>query len=82
MTSPLSREQFLKQLEATVASIGQMKQKQKLKCDEDKSRRDKLNDALLYLVDEQRRLASIVKQLQYEFTRNDELTREIQKIKS
>lgn len=53
-----------------------MKTKQKQRCDEEKNKRDEMNAILLTLVDEQRHLAAIIKQLKQEFNRNDELTRE------
>lgn len=76
MGSSNAKAEFLKQLESYVDSIGQLKLKQKQRCDEEKSRRDEMNGSLLALVDEQRHLAAIIKQLKQEFSRNDELSRE------
>lgn len=76
MGSSNAKAEFLKQLESYVDSIGQLKLKQKQRCDEEKSRRDEMNGSLLALVDEQRYLAAIIKQLKQEFSRNDELSRE------
>lgn len=76
ISSSHAKTEFLKQLESYVESIGQLKAKQKQRCDEEKSRRDEMNGSLLALVDEQRHFAAIIKQLKQEFSRNDELSRE------
>lgn len=76
MGSSHAKAEFLKQLESYVESIGQLKTKQKLRCDEEKAKRDQMNASSLALVDEQRHLAAIIKQLKQEFSRNDELNRE------
>lgn len=76
MGSSYAKAEFVKQLESYVESIGQLKSKQRVRCDEEKRRRDQMNDILLGHVDEQRHLAAIIKQLKQEFSRNDELNRE------
>lgn len=76
MASSHAKAEFLKQLESYVESIGQLKAKQKQRCDEEKAKRDQMNASLGTLVEEQRHLAAINKQLKQEFSRNDELTRE------
>lgn len=57
-------------------SIGQLKTKQRLRCDAEKVKKEEMNAASLALVEENRHLAAIIKQLKQEFSRNDELQRE------
>lgn len=80
MSSSHSKAEFLKQLESYVESISQLKMKQKQKSDTEKARRDEMSQVLLRMVDEQRHLASAVKQLKQEFNRNDELNRELKSL--
>lgn len=76
MGSSHAKAEFLKQLESYVEGIGQLLAKQRLRCDEEKAKRDQMNGTQLALVDEQRHLAAIIKQLKHEFGTNDELQRE------
>lgn len=76
MGSSNAKAEFLKQLELYVDSIGQLKTKQRLRCDAEKAKKEEMNTASLALVEENRHLAAIIKQLKQEFSRNDELQRE------
>lgn len=80
MTSNHSKENFIKQLESLIDGIKQMTNKRRTKVNEEKERRDQLNEKLILLVDEQRRLAGIIKQLKIEFKTSDALTKEYQKL--
>ncbi|XP_055698550.1 coiled-coil domain-containing protein 93 isoform X2 [Phlebotomus papatasi] len=71
--SSTSRAQFLKQFESLAEGIRQMKIKIKNKCDDEKVKRDGYNEQLLILIDQQRKLANAVKQLQLECKKNDDL---------
>uniref|UniRef100_A0A6B2E8B7 Coiled-coil domain-containing protein 93 n=1 Tax=Phlebotomus kandelakii TaxID=1109342 RepID=A0A6B2E8B7_9DIPT len=78
--SATSRAHFLKQFESLAEGIRQMKIKMKIKCDDEKAKRDGYNEQLLILIDQQRKLATAVKQLQLEFKRNDELQEKLKNI--
>ncbi|XP_055696208.1 coiled-coil domain-containing protein 93 [Lutzomyia longipalpis] len=78
--STSSRAQFLKQFESMAEGIHQMKLKIKNKCDDEKARRDGLNEQLLIQIDQQRKLATAVKQLQLECKRNDELQEKLKSL--
>ncbi|XP_059610807.1 coiled-coil domain-containing protein 93 [Phlebotomus argentipes] len=75
-----SRAQFLKQFESLAEGIRQMKNKMRTKCDDEKAKRDGYNEQLLILVDQQRKLATAVKQLQLECKKNDELQEKLKNI--
>ncbi|GAB0093800.1 Coiled-coil domain-containing protein 93 [Sergentomyia squamirostris] len=78
--SSAARAQFVKQFESLAEGIRQMKIKMKHKCDDEKAKRDGYNEQLLILIDQQRKLANAVKQLQLECKRNDEMQEKINNI--
>lgn len=71
-----AKDQFVKQLEDIVDGVKQMKNKVKLKCEEEKIKRDVLNAQLLQLVEQQRKYVAIMKQFIKECERNENLMRE------
>ncbi|XP_055841455.1 coiled-coil domain-containing protein 93 isoform X2 [Episyrphus balteatus] len=73
MTTPQSREQFLKQFEAIVDGVKQTHNKVRQKCDDEKVKRDALNSQLMHLVEQQRKYAAAVKQLTRECQRCEAL---------
>ncbi|XP_055919878.1 coiled-coil domain-containing protein 93 isoform X2 [Eupeodes corollae] len=73
MTTPQSREQFLKQFEAIVDGVKQTHNKVLQKCDDEKVKRDALNSQLMHLVEQQRKYAAAVKQLTRECQRCEAL---------
>ncbi|XP_078571484.1 coiled-coil domain-containing protein 93-like isoform X2 [Branchiostoma floridae x Branchiostoma japonicum] len=71
MSSAANKEQFLKQLEQIVDGIKQNKNKVEKKKQEEKMRRDQLNDTFLDLVDKQRVYFKTVKDFQEECRKNE-----------
>ena len=64
-----SKEQFLKKLEDIVEGISTTKTKFRKKHDDEKTKRDQLNNELLGLIDLQRKYAALIKQFKIAFER-------------
>lgn len=80
MTTPQSREQFLKQFEAIVDGVKQTHNKVRQKCDDEKVKRDALNSQLMHLIEQQRKYATAVKQLTRECQRCEALMMHLKSI--
>lgn len=74
MKNPHSREEFLKQLEDIVDGVKQTQSKVRMKCNDEKAKRDILNTKLMGLVDLQRKYAAAIKQLTKECQRCENLS--------
>lgn len=79
MQSQHSMDEYITQFEQIVESIRQTKLKVKVKCDDEKSKRDGLNEILLALIEQERKYAASIKQLTRECQRNDNLQKELKK---
>ncbi|XP_006903269.1 PREDICTED: coiled-coil domain-containing protein 93-like [Elephantulus edwardii] len=79
MTSPASRDQFLRQMEQIVEGIKQSRMKMEKKKQENKMRRDQLNDQYLELLEKQRLYFKTVKEFKEEALRDVLLTEVAQK---
>ncbi|XP_061186128.1 coiled-coil domain-containing protein 93-like isoform X4 [Saccostrea echinata] len=79
MASPASREQFLKQFENIVEGIKQNKAKLEKRKQEEKMKRDQLNDQYLDLVEKQRLYFKTVKDFKEECRRNEMLLSKLKK---
>ncbi|KAL7020752.1 hypothetical protein ACKWTF_011636 [Chironomus riparius] len=64
-----SKEQFLKKIEDIVEGISTTKTKFRKKHDDEKTKRDQLNNELLGLIDLQRKYAALIKQFKIAFER-------------
>ncbi|XP_008585048.1 PREDICTED: coiled-coil domain-containing protein 93 isoform X1 [Galeopterus variegatus] len=73
MASPASRDQFLRQMEQIVEGIKQSKMKMEKKKQENKMRRDQLNDQYLELLEKQRLYFKTVKEFKEEGRKNEVL---------
>ncbi|XP_019715374.1 coiled-coil domain-containing protein 93 [Hippocampus comes] len=73
MSSSAAKEQFLRQMEQIVEGIGQSRIKMEKKKQENKMRRDQLNDKYLELLDIQRLYFQTVKDFQEECRKNEML---------
>ncbi|NWX81570.1 CCD93 protein, partial [Nothoprocta ornata] len=73
MTSSGSREQFLRQMEQIVEGIKQNRMKMEKKKQENKMRRDQLNDEYLDLLEQQRLYFKTVKEFKEECRKNEVL---------
>ena len=82
MHTPILKEQFLKQFEAIVEGIKATKTKVKHRCDDEKAKRDGLNDLLICLMEQQRKYAATIKQLTLECQKNETLLKHLDKLES
>ncbi|XP_059963208.1 coiled-coil domain-containing protein 93 isoform X2 [Mesoplodon densirostris] len=73
MASPASRDQFLRQMEQIVEGIKQSRMKMEKKKQENKMRRDQLNDQYLELLEKQRLYFKTVKEFKEEGRKNEVL---------
>ncbi|XP_045431593.1 coiled-coil domain-containing protein 93 isoform X3 [Pipistrellus kuhlii] len=73
MASPATRDQFLRQMEQIVEGIKQSRMKMEKKKQENKMRRDQLNDQYLELLEKQRLYFKTVKEFKEEGRRNEVL---------
>nr|XP_023411834.1 coiled-coil domain-containing protein 93 isoform X3 [Loxodonta africana] len=73
MASPTSRDQFLRQMEQIVEGIKQSRMKMEKKKQENKMRRDQLNDQYLELLEKQRLYFKTVKEFKEEGRKNEVL---------
>ncbi|XP_023370558.1 coiled-coil domain-containing protein 93 isoform X2 [Otolemur garnettii] len=73
MSSPASRDQFLRQMEQIVEGIKQSRMKMEKKKQENKMRRDQLNDQYLELLEKQRLYFKTVKEFKEEGRKNEVL---------
>uniref|UniRef100_A0A2K6ESW2 Coiled-coil domain-containing protein 93 n=1 Tax=Propithecus coquereli TaxID=379532 RepID=A0A2K6ESW2_PROCO len=73
MSSPASRDQFLRQMEQIVEGIKQSRMKMEKKKQENKMRRDHLNDQYLELLEKQRLYFKTVKEFKEEGRKNEVL---------
>ncbi|XP_053453401.1 coiled-coil domain-containing protein 93 isoform X4 [Nycticebus coucang] len=73
MSSPASRDQFLRQMEQIVDGIKQSRMKMEKKKQENKMRRDQLNDQYLELLEKQRLYFKTVKEFKEEGRKNEVL---------
>ncbi|XP_070279219.1 coiled-coil domain-containing protein 93 isoform X3 [Myotis yumanensis] len=73
MASPAARDQFLRQMEQIVEGIKQSRMKMEKKKQENKMRRDQLNDQYLELLEKQRLYFKTVKEFKEEGRRNEVL---------
>ncbi|XP_069791324.1 coiled-coil domain-containing protein 93 isoform X1 [Narcine bancroftii] len=73
MASPATREQFLRQMEQIVEGIKQNRMKLEKKKQENKMRRDQLNDEYLELLEKQRLYFKTVKEFKEECRKNEML---------
>lgn len=80
MHNPHSRDQFLKQFEAIVDGVKQTQTKVRLKCNEEKAKRDALNTKLMGLLELQRKYAAAIKQLTKECQRCEALSLHLKSI--
>uniref|UniRef100_A0A4W3HKB9 Coiled-coil domain-containing protein 93 n=1 Tax=Callorhinchus milii TaxID=7868 RepID=A0A4W3HKB9_CALMI len=71
MASPAAREQFLRQMEQIVEGIKQNRMKLEKKKQENKMRRDQLNDEYLELLEKQRLYFKTVKEFKEECRKNE-----------
>ncbi|XP_057361661.1 coiled-coil domain-containing protein 93 isoform X1 [Manis pentadactyla] len=71
MASPASRDQFLRQMEQIVEGIKQSRMKMEKKKQENKMRRDQLNDQYLELLEKQRLYFKTVKEFKEEGRKNE-----------
>ncbi|XP_062573510.1 coiled-coil domain-containing protein 93-like isoform X2 [Saccostrea cucullata] len=79
MASPASRDQFLKQFENIVEGIKQNKAKLEKRKQEEKMKRDQLNDQYLDLVEKQRLYFKTVKDFKEECRKNEMLLSKLRK---
>lgn len=77
MASPASRDQFLRQMEQIVEGIKQSRMKMEKKKQENKMRRDQLNDQYLELLEKQRLYFKTVKEFKEEGRKNELLLSKI-----
>lgn len=77
MASPASRDQFLRQMEQIVEGIKQNRMKMEKKKQENKMRRDQLNDQYLELLEKQRLYFKTVKEFKEEGRKNELLLSKI-----
>lgn len=77
MANQQSKEQFVTQLEAIVDGVKQTKIKVKNKYDDEKAKRDGLNSQLMCLIEQQRKYATVVKQLNSECHRNENMIQQL-----
>lgn len=80
MQSPTAMEEYLKQFERIVESIRQKKSKVILKSNDEKAKRDGLNEILLSLLEQERKYAAAIKQFTRECQRNENLQNEIKNL--
>lgn len=73
MASSASRDQFLRQMEQIVEGIKQSRMKMEKKKQENKMRRDQLNDQYLELLEKQRLYFKTVKEFKEEGRKNEML---------
>ncbi|XP_073864990.1 coiled-coil domain-containing protein 93 isoform X9 [Macaca fascicularis] len=73
MASPAARDQFLRQMEQIVEGIKQSRMKMEKKKQENKMRRDQLNDQYLELLEKQRLYFKTVKEFKEEGRKNEML---------
>uniref|UniRef100_A0ABI7WN25 Coiled-coil domain-containing protein 93 n=1 Tax=Felis catus TaxID=9685 RepID=A0ABI7WN25_FELCA len=73
MASPATRDQFLRQMEQIVEGIKQSRMKMEKKKQENKMRRDQLNDQYLELLEKQRLYFKTVKEFKEEGRKNEVL---------
>ncbi|XP_059022654.1 coiled-coil domain-containing protein 93 isoform X4 [Mustela lutreola] len=73
MASPTARDQFLRQMEQIVEGIKQSRMKMEKKKQENKMRRDQLNDQYLELLEKQRLYFKTVKEFKEEGRKNEVL---------
>ncbi|XP_062041298.1 coiled-coil domain-containing protein 93 isoform X2 [Lepus europaeus] len=73
MASPAARDQFLRQMEQIVEGIKQSRMKMEKKKQENKMRRDQLNDQYLELLEKQRLYFKTVKEFKEEGRKNEVL---------
>ncbi|XP_064543753.1 coiled-coil domain-containing protein 93 [Drosophila montana] len=81
MLSPHGREDFIKQFETIVDGVKSAQDKVRHKYNEERMRRDELNEELLSLLELQRQYAAAVKQLTRECHRCDQLQQHLKSIK-
>lgn len=72
-----AKEQFVLQFEDIVEGVRQTRTKVKNKCDEEKEKRDSLNEQLLLLIEQQRKYASALKQFTDKCSMNQQLMNEL-----
>lgn len=77
MASPAARDQFLRQMEQIVEGIKQSRMKMEKKKQENKMRRDQLNDQYLELLEKQRLYFKTVKEFKEEGRKNELLLSKI-----
>uniref|UniRef100_A0A803KAM7 Coiled-coil domain-containing protein 93 n=1 Tax=Xenopus tropicalis TaxID=8364 RepID=A0A803KAM7_XENTR len=75
MASPSARDQFLRQMEQIVDGIRQSRNKMEKKKQENKMKRDQLNDEYLELLEKQRLYFKTVKEFKEECRKNETLLR-------
>nr|XP_015101373.1 coiled-coil domain-containing protein 93 [Vicugna pacos] len=77
MASPAARDQFLRQMEQIVEGIKQSRMKMEKKKQENKMRRDQLNDQYLELLEKQRLYFKTVKEFKEEGRKNEVLLSQV-----
>ncbi|XP_001360476.2 coiled-coil domain-containing protein 93 [Drosophila pseudoobscura] len=82
MMSPHGREDFIRQFETIVDGVKSAQDKVRHKYNEERMRRDELNEELQSLLELQRQYASAVKQLTRECQRCEQLQQHLKSIKS
>ncbi|XP_034652051.1 coiled-coil domain-containing protein 93 [Drosophila subobscura] len=82
MMSPHGREDFIRQFETIVDGVKSAQDKVRHKYNEERMRRDELNEELQSLLELQRQYASAVKQLTRECQRCDQLQQQLKSIRS
>ncbi|XP_063285215.1 coiled-coil domain-containing protein 93 [Pelobates fuscus] len=82
MASPGTRDQFLRQMEQIVDGIRQSRNKMEKKKQENKMRRDQLNDEYLELLDKQRLYFKTVKEFKEECRKNEILLSKLKDLTS
>ncbi|XP_023931883.1 coiled-coil domain-containing protein 93-like [Lingula anatina] len=79
MSSPANKEQFLKQFEQIVEGVKQNRAKMDKKKQEEKMRRDQLNDQYLDLIEKQRQYFKTVKDFKEECRKNEILLAKVKR---
>lgn len=82
MLSPHGREDFIKQFETIVDGVKSAQDKVRHKYNEERMRRDELNEELLGLLELQRQYAAAIKQLTRECQRCEQLQQHLKSIQS
>ncbi|XP_054976917.1 coiled-coil domain-containing protein 93 isoform X1 [Sorex araneus] len=82
MASPAARDQFLRQMEQIVEGIKQSRMKMEKKKQENKMRRDQLNDQYLELLEKQRLYFKTVKEFKEEGRKNEVLLAKVKAMAS